>query len=63
MEVVDCLDVEAFRFPDVLENFPVCACRSVVTVSTIVVFEGHREYAYEHWNSVTKKQATFSDTV
>jgi hypothetical protein len=63
MEVVDCLDVEAFRFADVFEDFPVCACRSVVTVSTIAVFEGLGEYAYEHWNSVTKKQATFNDTV
>jgi hypothetical protein len=63
MEVVDRFDVKTFCLADVFENFPICACRSVVTVSTIAVFEGIREYAHEHWNSVTKKQATFNDTV
>jgi hypothetical protein len=62
VEVVDCLDVETFRLPNVFEDFPISVRRPRCVISTSF-FSKFGADAYEHWNKVTKKQDTFSDTV
>nr|GFD54934.1 hypothetical protein [Tanacetum cinerariifolium] len=61
VEVVDHFDVQAFGSADVFEDVPVCAGGSSNHVSLSNKISGISTHA--HWNSVTKKQATFSETV